>query len=171
MSDYLAHYGRKGMKWGKHIFGDKDNSKNDYVLPTSPASPSSVPDDDLTGRRRRMSANQAAAKSITKVKRKREAIARRADFQLNAATKHGYSPLVTAGINAARKKNQKNVTDRNVYAAVHNKGYVALAKAWTRSVDDVLNNATDERAIGRYMLRSMGLAKTFKVAEDAYSNK
>lgn len=24
MSEYLAHYGRKGMKWYQHIFGDED---------------------------------------------------------------------------------------------------------------------------------------------------
>lgn len=24
MSDYLVHYGRKGMKWGKHIFGEDE---------------------------------------------------------------------------------------------------------------------------------------------------
>ena len=116
-----------------------------------------------------MSANQAAAKSITKVKRNREAIARRTNFQLAAYDRQGYSALVTAAMNAARKKNQKNVTGRNVLAGVHNKGYVALAKAWTRAVDDVIKNTENERAIGRYMLRSMGLSKVFKVADDAYS--
>lgn len=27
---YLAHYGRKGMKWGQHIFKDDDLSKSAY---------------------------------------------------------------------------------------------------------------------------------------------
>ena len=26
--DYLEHYGRKGMKWGKHIFGSRKNHKS-----------------------------------------------------------------------------------------------------------------------------------------------
>lgn len=31
MAEYLAHYGRKGMKWGKHIFGSIGDAINPMV--------------------------------------------------------------------------------------------------------------------------------------------
>lgn len=124
--DYLAHFGRKGMKWYQHIFGDKDTGSGKQSSSSSDS-------------KRVSAAKQAAAKAskAERTKTKGYLTARKALGKIGGTALGGYAGM-KVGIRVAREIAFRNgrtiVNDINnlnsITVTKHYLGYPTLGQAY-----------------------------------------